>query len=160
MPLPALAVPIAIGAGKAISSFFKGRGADSKAKAGARNQNKMNKYKHKFGKANWDTEKKSYYRGRDRSRSLRNQIMAGLMKNPAYGLDKLFPGFANFSKEWVGQGKGMDQTPQQYTQNTFDVAGPPPELEAATAGTFNNAAGALGAGVAAGGSAYMQGKPA
>lgn len=156
--MPPIAIPAAIGAGKALAGFFGGRGEDKKARAQTRNQNKMNKYKHKFGRANWDTEKKSYYRGRDRSRSLRNQILAGLMKNPAYGLSKLFPGFANFSQEWVGAGKGLDQTPSQHTRNPFEVAGPPPALEAAQAGTFNNVMGGLGKGIAAGTAAYMQGK--
>lgn len=140
--------PLVIGgilAAKGISSFMKGRGADQKAKAEASNQNAMNKWKHKFDTSNWGVEKKSYYRGRDRSRSMRNQLVAALMKNPKYGLSKLFPGFANFSQQWTGgQPAGTDLTPAQSTANPYDVAGAPPEMQAATAGTLGNIAAGIG----------------
>ena len=149
MPIP-LAVMGGLMAAKGIGSFLGGRGRDKAAKAQAANQNAMNKWKHKFDSSNWGAEKKPYYRSRDRSRSLRNQLMASLMKNPKYGLDKLFPGFANFSKQWTGgQPAGADLTPAQSTANPYEVAGAPPEMQAAQGGALAN----IGAGV--GGAAGM-----
>lgn len=129
MPLP-LAVPIAIGAAKMIGGLLKGRGADKKAKIEAENQGKMNAWKNKFDTANWDVEKKSYYQGRDRSRSMRKQLQAAMMSNPKYGLDKLFPGFAQY------------QTGVPTTANPYATAGPAPALAAATGGALSNLGGA------------------
>lgn len=121
----------AIAAAKGIGSWLKGRGADKKAKIEAENQGKMNAWKNKFDTANWDVEKKSYYTGRDRSRSMRKQLQAAMMNNPKYGLDKLFPGFAQY------------QTGVPTTANPYATAGPAPALAAATGGALANVGGGI-----------------
>jgi hypothetical protein len=128
-------------AAKGLGSFFGSRAADKKAKAQAANQNAMNKWKGKFDTANWDVEKKSYYTGRDRSRSLRGQLQAAIMNNPKYGLDKLFPGFANYRTQ-------VDQT-----ANPYATAGPAPTMQAVEGGM----GAAIGGGLAGAAEGAMQG---
>lgn len=116
------AVIAGMAAAKGIGSFFKSRAEDKKAKANAANQNAMNAWKSKFDTANWDVEKKSYYGSRDKTRSLRSNLFAGLMNNPKYGLDKIFPGLAQY------------KTTADVTANPYATAGPAPTMQAATGG--------------------------
>lgn len=137
-------VPLVLGGmalAKGVSSFMGSRSADKKAKAEAANQNATNKWKSKFDTANWNVEKKSYYGSRDKTRSLRNNLFAGLMNNPKYGLDKIFPGLAQYK-----------QTADQ-TANPYATAGPPPTLQAVQGGM----GAALGAGLGGAAEGAMQG---
>jgi hypothetical protein len=135
MAFPLLAMG-AMAAAKGLGSFLKGRGEDKKAKAQAEAQNAANAWKHKFDTSNWDVEKKQYYGSRDKTRSLRANLFAGLMNNPKYGLDKIFPGLAQY------------KTQADTTANPYATAGAPPKVAAATAGGWAN----LGAGLAEGAS--------
>jgi hypothetical protein len=137
-------IPLVLGgmaAAKGLGSLFGSLSADKKAKAEAKNQNAMNAWKNKFDTANWDVEKKSYYTGRDRSRSLRGQLTAAIMNNPKYGLDKLFPGFAQY------------RSAVDTTANPYATAGPPPEMQAVKGGL----GAALGGGLAGAAEGAMQG---
>lgn len=126
---------------KGLGSFFGSRAADKKAKAQAANQNAMNKWKSKFDTANWDVEKKAYYGSRDKTRSLRANIFAGLMNNSKYGLDKIFPGLAQY------------QTAPTTTANPYATAGPPPVMQAVEGGL----GAALGGGLAGAAEGAAQG---
>ena len=121
-------------------------GADKRAKQEAANLNAQNKWKNKLDTGMYETEQMPYLRQGAKTRSLRNQLAAGLANASTSGLAKMFPGYFKQEQQFNGTG-AYDVT------NPYVSAGPVPEIKAATGGwkgalggLIGGAAGGLGGG--------------
>jgi hypothetical protein len=135
-------------AAKGLGSFFGARGKDKAAEAQAKNANATNKWNWKRDKAHWQGERGWQHKKRGRSHAFRSQLLAGLMANPKYGLDKLFPGFAQLQQKY---------TPDKVI-NPYEAAGAPPQMVAAKGGLMGQLGAAAGGAADAGIKAYGIGR--
>lgn len=131
--------PLAIAGGAVlggVGGLLQARAANKAAKNEASNQNKMNAWKNKLDKANWENEDRGRVSKNKRSTAFRQQLAASIVKNSKYGLDKLLPGFF--------------QQQQDYTapviQSPYEAAGPVPVLQASTGSALGSALSGAAAG--------------
>lgn len=132
---PLLVAGIGAGLG-ALGGLFGKKSADANAKTEAANQNKSNAWQHKLNSAQYETEQMPYRRQGAKTRSLRNQMAAGLVNASSSGLAKLFPGYFNLQQNY-------DQ-PAYAVQNPYAAAGAPPQMAAQKSGWSGYLGGALG----------------
>lgn len=145
MGLPLIA---GIGAGiGALGGLLGKRGADKAAKTEAQNQSKANAWQNKLNSAQYETEQMPYRKQGAKTRSLRNQVAAGLVNASSSGLAKLFPNYFNLQQSYT--------KPAYDVQNPYQAAGPPPAMAPATTGWAGALGGALG-GAAQGATTALQ----